>query len=160
MCPLYTHHKLTQQLPCTGSRIFAGTAADNQCINGIIIAFQIGSYSQRAHAVSKHIDFQGRVLLVQLCIQLADIFYQSRSTRGTHVAQISFLANAFSMTAMIMQHTQISQLSKILHKIRIPLLVLRHAVHQLDDCAGCAGGDAAKHGYLQRIRIADKAVFL
>ena len=61
------------------------------------------------------------------------IFYDCLFVFRVKESVIFLLYHAFAMTTVVMNHTDISMTGKIIHKIKIPFFMFRHAMGKLNN---------------------------
>lgn len=72
----------------TGTGIEAGTAADNESVDGVVVALGIRPHDHGAHAMTKECNGESGVLGTDPFVDDTDILYQGPTTTGVHIAQV------------------------------------------------------------------------
>ena len=84
---------------------------------------------------------------------LMQILHNGNSSSIVKKSQIILGTKTFSMASMIMDDCHKASCSKILHKIKVPLLVFRHSVGKLHHTTNCSIWFHHHHMQLQAIKL-------
>ena len=107
-------------------------ASDDHClVNLIVILLQITAGYERTHTVSKQNIWHISDTLLDQFSHLMRVLYQTIVSGIIEISKIRITHDAAAMSAMIMDHTQISLLCQKFHKIIISLLVFTHSMQYL-----------------------------